>query len=217
MATSGTTVFNLDVSDLCEEAYERCQIDMRSGYDAKSARRSLNLLLSELNNHQVNLWKTVSTNVTMVQGQTSYTLDAATNDISNVALIRSGAGTNMMRLSRDEYQGRPNKTTQARPSQFWLHRLITPVLYVYPAPENSTDIVTFYAMERMEDVSSATNTIDIPIRFLSAVTAGLAYYISLKKNPDRAPLLKTVYDEELQRAQYEDRERVSLRVLPATG
>lgn len=217
MATSGTTTFNLDVSDLCEEAYERCQIDMRSGYDARSARRSLNILLSEMNNHQVNLWKTVSTSVTMVQGQTSYTLDAKINDISNVVLNRDSIDTNMMRLSRDEYQSRPNKTTQARPSQFWLHRLSTPVLHIYPAPENSTDVVKFYAMERTEDVTAATETIDVPIRFIPAVTAGLAYYIALKKNPTYASTLKSIYDEELQRAQFEDRERVSLRILPAVG
>ena len=217
MATSGTATFTLDVSDLCEEAYERCGLDMRSGYDAKSARRSLNLLLLELNNHQVNLWKTVSLDIPMVQGQTTYVLDAAVNDIGNTVLRRDGIDTQIFRLSRDEYQNRPNKDTQARPSQYWVHRLATPELHVYPAPENSTDIVRTYAMMRIEDASSAIQTIDVPARFIPAVTAGLAYYISLKKAHQLAPNLKTVYDEELQRAIYEDRERISFIAVPLLG
>jgi len=214
MTTSGTTTFNMDVSDLAEEAFERCGLELRSGYDAKSARRSLNLLLAELSNHQVNLWKTVSTTISMVQGTTSYTLDAAVNDVANVILTRDSVDTQMSRLSRDQYQNQPIKTTQGRPSQYWLHRLSTPVLYVYPAPENSTDTVKFYGMMRLEDVTAATETVDIPIRFLPAVTAGLTYYISLKRKPELAPNFKIIFGEELQRAQYEDRERVSFRAVP---
>ena len=214
MATSGTTAFELDVSDTIEEAYERIGIEIRSGYQAKTARRSLNLLLQQLSNKQVNLWKLVLTSQALVQGTASYTLASDVLDIKDVVLRRSSIDTRMSRLSRAEYQTRPNKTTQGRPSQFWLERLSTPVLHIYLAPENSTDTVRFYAMERIEDISTSQNTIDIPSRFAEAITSGLTYKLAIKFKPERVADTKATYDEELIAALDEDRERVSFKVVP---
>ena len=215
MATSGTHTFALDVADTIEEAYERIGKEIRTGYDALSARRSLNLLLQELSNRQVNLWKLVQTSQALVAGTTAYTLASEILDIQNVVLRRAGIDTTMHRLGQSEYQTRPNKTTQSRPSQFWLERLSTPVLHIYPTPENSTDTVEFYAMERIEDVTGMTETIDIPSRFGPAIVSGLSYWLAIKKNPQVAPMMKAIYDEDLKNAIDEDRERVSLRLVPA--
>ena len=215
MATSGTNTFALDVADTIEEAYERIGKELRTGYDARTARRSLNLLLQDLSNRQVNLWKLVETSQALVAGTASYTLDAKITDIQNVVLRRAGIDTTMHRLGQSEYQKRPNKTTQSRPSQYWLERLSTPVLHVYPAPENSTDTVQFYAMERIEDITASQETVDIPSRFGPAITSGLSYWLAVKKNPQVAPMMKAIYDEDLKNAMDEDRERVSLRLVPA--
>ena len=214
MATSGTNTFTLDVADIIEEAFERLGAEARAGYDSRSARRSLNLLLQDLSNKQVNLWKLALTTQALVQGTTSYTLDAKITDIVDVSLRRDSQDLTMSRLSRGEYQNRPNKTTQARPSQFWLERLSTPVLHLYPAPINATDTVRFYAMERIEDVANSRNTLDIPSRFLQPVISGLAYFLSLKKKPEAAAMYKGIYDEELRLALDEDRERVPFRLVP---
>lgn len=214
MATSGTTTFELDVADTIEEAYERLQIELRSGYQAKTARRSLNLLLQHLSNRQINLWKLVLTSQALTQGTASYTLSADVLDITDVVLRRSGTDTIMNRLSRADYQRRPNKTTQGRPSQYWLERLSTPVLHLYLTPENSTDTVRFYAMERIEDISTSQNTIDIPSRFVPAITSGLTYYLAQKFKPERIADTKLLYDQELADALDEDRERVPFKIVP---
>lgn len=215
MATSGTTAFELDVADTIEEAYERIGLEIRTGYDSRTARRSLNLLLQDLSNKQVHLWKLVLTSQALVAGTTSYTLASDILDIQNVVLRRSSIDTTMHRLSQSEYQARPNKTTQARPSQYWPERLTTLVLHIYPAPENSTDTVRFYAMERIEDVGASTETINIPSRFGPAIVSGLSYLLAVKKAPDRASMMKSIYDEDLKNAMDEDRERVPLRLVPA--
>lgn len=215
MATSGTSTFELDVSDIIEEAYERIGTEVRTGYDAKTARRSLNLLLQDLSNKQVHLWKLVETSQTLVQGTSSYILASNILDIQNVVLRRSNIDTTMHRLGQSEYQRRPNKATQSRPSQYWLERLSTPVLHVYPAPENSTDAVRFYAMERIEDVGDSQKTLDVPSRYGPTVISGLAYWLAVKKAPDRAAMMKAIYDEDLRHAMDEDRERISLRIQPA--
>jgi hypothetical protein len=214
MATSGTTAFELDVSDVIEEAYERIGIEVRTGYQAKTARRSLNLLLQHLSNKQINLWKLVLTSQALVQGTTSYTLASDITDVQDVVLRRSSSDTHMNRLSRAEYQNRPNKTTQGRPSQYWLERLSTPILHIYLTPENSTDTVRFYAMERIEDISTSQNTIDIPSRFAPSITSGLTYQLAIKFKPELIQPMKLIYDEELNAALDEDRERVPFKVLP---
>lgn len=215
MATSGTTAFNLDVSDICEEAYERCGLELRSGYDAKTARRSMNIMLQEWGNRGIHLWKVNKTSQALVKGTASYTLDGKVIDLLDVNSKRSTTELSMARISRADYHARPNKTTQARPSQYYLERTSTPTLYVWPAPENATDTIEYYAMEKIEDVGTSLKTVDVPTRFLPALVAGLAYYISMKKMPDRITLLKSVYEEELTRALDEDRERSSSFFVPA--
>jgi len=215
MATSGTTAFELDVSDTIEEAFERIGVEVRSGYQARTARRSLNLLLQHMTNQQIHLWKAVLTSQALVASTTSYTLAADILDVSDVVLRRSSVDTRMHRLNRSQYQTRPKKTTTGRPSQFWLERLKTPVLHVYPAPENSSDTIRFYAMERIEDVGSATKTLDIPSRFAEAIVCGLAYYLSMKYNTAVMPIMKQLYDETLKSAMDEDRERTSTKIVPS--
>jgi len=214
VATSGTTAFNLDVSDIMEEAYERCGLELRSGYDAKTARRSMNIMLQEWSNRGINLWKVNKTSQALVKGTASYTLDAKIIDLLDVNLKRSTTELSMSRLSRADYHARPNKTTQARPSQYYVERTATPTLYVWPAPENATDTIEYYAMEKLEDVGTSLNNVDVPVRFIPALVAGLAYYISMKKNPERITLLKSVYEEEFTRALEEDRERASSFFVP---
>lgn len=214
MATSGLTTFNLDVADIMEEAYERCGLELRSGYDAKTARRSMNIMLQEWSNRGINLWKVKKTSQALVKGTASYTLDAKIIDLLDVNLKRSTTELSMSRLSRADYHARPNKTTQARPSQYYVERTSTPVLYIWPTPENSTDTIEYYAMEKLENVGTSLNNVDVPVRFIPALVAGLAYYISMKKNPERITLLKSVYEEELTRALEEDRERASSFFVP---
>jgi hypothetical protein len=214
MTTSGTRDFNLDVAEIIEEAYERCGLEVRTGYDARTARRSLNLMLAEWANRGLNLWTVAEGMFTVTAGDPSYALAADVVDILDVIVRRSGTDYEMDRISRTEYFTLPNKTTQGRPSQYFLDRTITPTMYVWAAPENSTDQIRYYYVRRMQDADSLTNTNDIPFRFLPCMVAGLAYYISMKRSPERTGLLKAVYDEEFQRAADEDIDRVPLKLQP---
>lgn len=214
MATSGTTAYEPAVDDIIEEAFDRLGIEVRSGYQSRSARRSMNLLLQSWSNKQINLWKTVLTTQALTQGTTSYTLASDILDITDVVLRRSSLDTHMNRLSRAEYQDRPNKTTQSRPSQYWLHRQSTPVLFIYPAPENSTDTVRFFAMERIEDITTSQQTIDIPSRFIPAFHSGLTFMLASKFKPELADAKRLEYDYDLNLALDEDRERVPFKVVP---
>lgn len=185
MASSGTTTFTLQVDDVIEEAYDRCGIESRSGYDLKTAKRSLNLLMQNLLNEYVPLWKVVKTTQSLTQGDTDYTLDNKILEITDAVLRRSGTDTILLQLSRSEYHQRPNKTTQGKPNQFYFEKTSTPTLYVYPAPENSTDTIIYYAKERMEDIGEYTNTIDVPVNALETIVSGLAYTLAVKRVPER--------------------------------
>lgn len=214
MATSGTTTFDLDVVDIIEEAYERLGIEARTSYELKSARRSLNLLLQDLSNRQINLWKVIEYTIPLVQGTTVYTLDAAVSDVSLATLNRANIETRMNRLPRNVYEARPNKTTQSRPSQYYVERTNPVRLHIYPAPDNSTDEVKLQAMTRVEDVTAYTETLDIPPRLLQPLISGLTYYLSLKRKPELGPAYMAAYEQELGRALEEDRERTSLKLVP---
>jgi hypothetical protein len=214
MTTSGTRDFNLDVAEIIEEAYERCGLEVRTGYDARTARRSLNLMLAEWANRGLNLWTVAEGMFTVTQGDASYVLAADVIDILDVVVRRSGTDFEVDRISRTEYFTLPNKTTQGRSSQYFLDRTITPTMYLWAAPDNSTDQIRYYYVRRMQDANSLTNTNDIPFRFLPCMVAGLAYYISMKRSPERTGLLKAVYDEEFQRAADEDIDRVPLKLQP---
>jgi hypothetical protein len=214
MTTSGTRDFNLDVAEIIEEAYERCGLEVRTGYDARTARRSLNLMLAEWANRGLNLWTVAEGIFTVTQGDASYVLAADVVDILDVVVRRSGTDFEIDRISRTEYFTLPNKTTQGRSSQYFLDRTITPTMYLWATPDNSTDQIRYYYVRRMQDANSLTNTNDIPFRFLPCMVAGLSYYISMKRSPERTGLLKAVYDEEFQRAADEDIDRVPLKLQP---
>ena len=217
MTTSGTKTFELDVTEYIEEAFERCGLEVRTGYDIRTAKRSLNLLLADWANRGLNRWTIDQTTVTVTQGTRDYALDPDTIDILSVVVRRDGVDYGIERISRDDYLNIPTKTTQSRVSQFYVDRQITPVLKVWPAPDNSTDVLIFDRLVRMDDASAATNTLQMPFRFYPALAAGLAYYVSLKRAPQRTQLLKAVYEEELDRAMSEDRDRASLQIVPYVG
>jgi hypothetical protein len=218
MATSGSRDFDLDVADIIEEAYERCGLEVRTGYDAKTARRSLNIMFSEWANRGVNLWTVKQATLTLTSGTATYNsangLASPMNDILEVAIRRSGTDYEVDRISRGEYLNVPNKDTAGRPSQFYFNRQTSPEITLWPVPENSTDQLVYYYITRIEDADTSQNTTDVPYRFLPCMVAGLAYYLSMKKAPERVQLLKAVYEEEFQRAADEDEDRVSLKLQP---
>jgi len=219
MATSGTTAFDLNVDELIEEAFERCGLELRTGYDLETARRSLNLMFADWANRGLNLWLIEERTKALVEGTASYDLDTdLVNVLSAVVRRTSGSTTTdyqVNRISRSDYQYLPDKATKSRVTQFYLERAITPKLYLYPAPENSTDVFRYYALTRMQDAGIYTNTLEITFEFLPAMVAGLAFYVAIKRAPERVPLLKQIYDEEWQRASSENIDTVSSRFLPA--
>jgi len=215
MTTSGSRDFNLDVAEVIEEAYERCGLEVRTGYDARTARRSLNLMFADWANRGLNLWTVKQGTITLTQGQATETLDASVVDVLEVVLRRGGTDYELDRISRGEYSTLPNKTTQGRPSQYWFNRQITPVMNLWPVPENSTDQIIYYYVQRIEDADTLVNTTDMPFRFYPCMVAGLAYYMAMKRAPERLQILKAVYEEEFQRAAEEDEDRVPLKLQPS--
>jgi len=288
MATSSSVNFELDVASYVEEAFERCGLEVRTGYDLKTARRSLNLLLADWANRGLNQWTIEQTSITLasdignypggnltmtvgasgsftvgetITGGTSSatasitslpsstsmaitipsgtfsngetltggtsaattTLSAAvdlttvqkTIDVLSVVVTRDSTDYGLTRLSRSEYLNLPNKTQTGRPSQFFLDRQISPTLKLWPVPENNTDIVKFDRLVRMDDADDYTNTLQIPFRFYPCLAAGLAYYLAIKRAPQRIEILKAIYEEEFNRAMLEDRDRASLQITPS--
>ena len=214
MATSSSTNFELDVADYIEEAFERCGLEVRTGYDMKTAKRSLNLMLAEWANRGLNQWTIVQRTQALTQGTQECALATDTIDILSLVVRRSDTDFALQRVSRDQFLNIPTKTTQSRPTQFFLDRQVTPNLKVWPTPENSTDTLVFDVLTRMDDADTFTNTLDMPFRFFPCLAAGLAYYISIKRAPNRAQLLKAMYEEEFERAMTEDRDRASFNVVP---
>tara|TARA_R100001079_G_scaffold50843_1_gene25938 strand:+ start:52 stop:720 length:669 start_codon:yes stop_codon:yes gene_type:complete len=216
MALSGSTDFEPNVAEFVEEAFERCGLELRTGYDLKTAKRSINLMLAEWANRGLNQWTVEQSTQTVTEGQTDYTLNANIVDILDCSLRRNTNGTDldlqMSRISRSEYLNIPTKSTKSRPSQFFLDKLNTPVLKIWPSPENSTDVLVFNKIVRMDDADKPTNTMDMPFRFYPCFAAGLAYYIAIKKAPDRAILLKEMYEEEFERAMSQDEDRASFKI-----
>lgn len=288
MATSSSSNFELDVASYVEEAFERCGLEVRTGYDLKSAKRSLNLMLADWANRGLNQWTVEQTSITLASDIANYpggtltmtvgasgsftvgetitggtsaatasvtslpsstsmaitipsgtfssgetitggtsaattTVSAAvdlstvqkTIDILSVVITRDGTDYGVTRLSRSEYLNIPNKTQTGRPSQFFLDRQISPTLKLWPVSENNTDIVKFDRLVRMDDADDYTNTLEIPFRFYPCLAAGLAYYLAIKRAPQRIELLKAIYEEEFNRAMEEDRDRASLRITPS--
>lgn len=216
MATSGSRDFDIDVAEIIEEAYERCGLEVRTGYDTTTARRSLNLMFADWANRGLNLWTVTQATQALTSGTATYTFTTAYTDILEVALRNSsGTDRDVSRISRSQYLSIPNKTTTGTPSQFFFNRSTTPTITLWPTPDNSTDSLVYYYVNRIQDVDTLVNTADTPFRFLPCMVAGLAYYIAMKKAPDRVQLLKVVYEEEFQRAADEDEDRVSLKLQPS--
>ena len=215
MALSGTVAFRPDVEEVVTEAYERCGIEVRTGYDARSARRSMNIMLAEWANRGLNLWTVALGTTTLTSGQAQETLTSDVIDLLEVVIRRSGTDYEVNKISRSEYQRQPDKTTTGRPSQFYLDRQILPVINLWPVPENSTDQLRYYYVQRIEDVDSLTNTTAVPFRFYPCMVAGLAYYLAIKRAPDRVQMMKSIYEEEFQRAANEDEDKVPLMLTPS--
>ena len=214
MTVSGSTTFELDVADYVEEAFERCGLEVRTGYDLKTAKRSMNLMFADWANRGLNQWTIAQKTFTVTYGDGDYDLGTSTIDVLSLVVRRDGTDYALNRISRDEYLNIPTKSTTGRPTQYFVDRLINPVIKMWPLPDNSTDVVFYDALIRLDDADNYTNTLQVPFRFYPALAAGLAYYIAIKRAPDRAQLLKTVYEEEIGRAMDEDRDRASFRVAP---
>ena len=214
MTVSNSRDFELDVAEYIEEAFERCGLEVRTGYDLKTAKRSMNLMFAEWANRGLNQWTIQQRSQALTQGTSEYAILADVIDVLSMVVRRSGTDISMEKISRNEYLNIPNKTTQARPSQFFIDRQVTPNIKLWPAPENATDVLYYDALTRIDDADKSTNTVDVPFRFYPCLAAGLAYYMSIKRAPDRIQMLKASYEEEFDRALSEDRDRASFNVAP---
>jgi len=291
MAVSGSKDFEPNVADYVEEAFERCGLEFRTGYDAVTARRSLNFLFADWANRGLNRWTINQVSQTVVSGLAEYpvgtitatvgssanlvigntitgqtssstaivltkpssttitvsvpsgaftagetisstdsggsatttTISAdpsvedvrSTIDILSGVIRRDGTDVSISRISRSTFLNIPNKTTTARPTQYYVDRQITPLIKIWPTPENSTDVFVYDRLVRIDDADSSVNTVEVPFRFYPCLAAGLAYYISLKRAPDRIQILKGLYEEEFIRAADEDRDKVSINLVPS--
>lgn len=223
MATSNSKDFELDVAEYIEEAFERCGLELRTGYDLESARRSLNLLLAEWANRGLNQWTVKQNAISMVQGTASYNLDStnptAVIDVLDCFVRETVSGTTtdlpLNRMSRAEYANLATKSTTGKPNQFVMDKQITPTITIWPVPDKSSTYTVYVnVLTRMDDADTAANTMQIPFRFYPCLAAGLAYYMALKRAPEKVQLLKALYEEEFQRAMSQDEERASFRVAP---
>jgi len=223
MAVSGSKDFELDVADYVEEAFERCGLELRTGYDLKTANRSLNLMLAEWANRGLNQWTINQKTLAMVKDTTSYTIDAvtptATIDVLDVFIRETIGGVStdvpMTRMSRSEYANMSVKSSTGKPNQYFVDKQISPTITVWPAPDqNSKYDIYLNVLSRMDDADAGANTLQIPFRFYPCLAAGLAYYLAMKRAPDKVQMLKAVYEEEFQRALSQDEDRASFRVAP---
>lgn len=221
MATSGTTTFNLDIEEVIDEAYERCQSSTTSGYSIRSARRSLNLLFSEWGNRGVHLFKVELQTQALVLGQAAYTTPQSTNDIleayisSTNTQAQSTNDISLDKIDRSAYAALPNKGARGQPSQYYVDRQIQPIINLYLTPDlGNYTFLKYYYMERIQDVGAYSNTADLPFRFLPCMVSGLAFYLSMKINPKLTEQLRLYYEDDLQRALNEDGQRTSLFISP---
>jgi hypothetical protein len=238
--TTDTTSFNPDLNEIFEEAFERCGLELRTGYDFRTARRSLNFLIGEWANRGINLWTVEQGSINLAQGVTTYDLPVDTVDlIEHVIRTDSGQGPNqtdlnITRISVSTYSTIPNKLAQGRPIQVWINRQSgqkvgseaatpkNPQINVWPAPDQGTTQQPYYVfyywrLKRIFDAGTGTNVIDIPFRFQNCLVAGLAYMIAIKKEGvslDRLNILKMQYDEAWELASTEDREKAADRFVP---
>ena len=220
MSTSNTTTFNLSIDEVVEEAYERCGMRVTAGYQLKSARRSLDLLFLDWANRGLNLWTIEQATSSLTSDTTSFDLATDTVNVLSAVIRDSSSGTNtdisIERISREEYLNVPNKSTKARPSQYYVERTITPKVYLYPTTDKAYTFV-YYRIRRIQDAGEYTNETDVNFRFLPCLASGLAYQLSLKFSPDRTAALKQLYEEDFARAAAEDRDTASVSFVPDLG
>lgn len=220
-ATSGVSTFNLSIVDIIEEAYEQAGIELRTGYDVRTARRSLNLLALDWANRGYNLWTIEQGSLNLASGTASYSLPTDTIDLIDFVIRTTSGSVNtditITRIGMPVYASIPNKAAQGRPVQVWVDRQVSPRVHFWPVPSDSSYTFVYWRMRRMFDAGSYGDlNFDIPTRFLPCLVAGLAYKIALKRPElvERIPLLKTEYEEQWVNAAAEDREKVSLRLVP---
>jgi hypothetical protein len=223
MTTSGVTTFNPDLTEIVEEAFERCGGELRTGYDLRTARRSLNLMFTDWANRGINMWTMEQGQQILTPGTATYNLPEDTVDLLD-HVIRTGAGNvstqadlTITRISEPTYATIPNKLTQGRPIQIWIERLNTPRFTVWPVPDNTQQyILVYWRLRRIDDAGNGVNTMDMPFRFYNAMVAGLAYYLGMKVPGaiERLQVLKQQYDEAWELAAGEDREKAAVRLVP---
>jgi hypothetical protein len=221
MATSGTASWSPDLTEIMEEAYERVGREMRTGYDFRTARRSLNALMSEWASRGVNMWTMEQGTQVLTPGTATYNLPADTVDlieqVTRTGTGQSQADISLTRISVSTYSTIPNKTATGRPLQIWIERLNTPRFTLWPVPDDTaTYTVVYWRLRRIQDAGDGYNTVDMPFRFVPALIAGLAYHLALKVpgGLERIQLLKAQYDEAWDLAASEDRERAAVRWVP---
>jgi hypothetical protein len=237
MTTSGTVTFNLDLNNLVEEAFERCGSELRTGYDLKTARRSLNLLTIEWANRGINLWTVEQGSIALTANTITYNLPIDTIDLLD-HVVRTGTGQNqtdinISRISESTYSTIPNKNATGRPIQVWINRqsgatypdgvtteIQNPTINIWPVPPVSNQYTfVYWRLRRIQDAGNGTSTQDIPYRFLPCMVAGLAYYLAMKipEAMPRIEMLKASYEEQWMLASDEDREKASVRFVPRIG
>jgi hypothetical protein len=224
MTVSGTAVWNPDITEIIEEAFERAGLEIRTGYQFRTARRSLNILMQEWANKGINFWTIDQQVLTLLPGQAQYTLPADTVDIIEHVIRQNGGNAStqtdlqISRIPLPTYATIPNKLSSGRPVQIYVDRQRdAPSISVWPVPSDSTYTLVYWRMRRLDDAGSpGTNTMDVPFRFTPALIAGLAYYAALKDpaGADRVTMLKGLYDEAFFQATIEDRDRSSVSFVP---
>jgi len=219
MATSGTKTFSLNIADTIEEAFELAGLELRTGYDAETARRSLNIMFADWSNRGVNLWTIDQVSLTLTAGTNQYTLNAYDVDIVSAVVRQTISGTTtdlqLNRVGRTEFLNIPDKASTGRPTQYFLDRATTPVLNIWPTPDTvATYTLITNRVTRIDDVTASNQDPDVPSRFMPCMVSGLAYYLAMKKNPDKAPMLKQQYEQDFKFAADEDGTKVSLHLVP---
>jgi hypothetical protein len=221
MATSGTTSFDLDIDDIIEEAYERCGVRTNSGYNIKSARRSLNILFSEWGNRGVHLWKVVLKEQLLTAGTATYATPQDCSDVLEAyvstaqTITQTTNDISLDKIDRSAYAALPNKGQQGQPSQYYVNRQVNPTISLYLTPDCAQYIyLKYYYISRIQDAGAYNDQANVPYRFLPCMISGLAYYLGQKVAPDRVQGLKLIYEDELQRALEEDSQRTSSYISP---
>jgi|TARA_R110000751_G_scaffold6458_3_gene27496 hypothetical protein len=218
MATSGTRAFSLDVATAIEEAYELAGLEARTSYDAVTARRSMNIMFADWSNRGIQMWEVTKIELSLIEGTNEYTINSFDIDVLDAYVERTVGGVvtdyPLDRIDRNEYISIPNKATQSRATEFWLERQKSPVIHLYPTPENSTDKLIYYVWRTIEDAAASVNSVDIPTRFMPCLVSGLAYYLCIKKNVQKLPVIQDLYERDLANALRYDEDRSNIRLVP---